>query len=235
MSKDEVIEKIRKLLRMKRGGTPAEVETALALAAELARKHGVNLGSVDPDVEPESEVITHQEDVLKSRLPLEARLAGAILVHFFNVGIVFGNGWGLMGWRKTVRFVGTRCDIDIARYLFGFLQGHFRRSWNRRQNRRIRNREAFLKGMFLGLAAKLEKERNQAMAGNEAGLVLIGKAVEKRKQYIHEHWKTEDRDLEVDKSDAAASRYAGIVEGQRTELRRGMDGAMARREIGVGA
>jgi hypothetical protein len=33
------LEKIKKLLRMKRGGTQAEIETALALAQQIAAKH----------------------------------------------------------------------------------------------------------------------------------------------------------------------------------------------------
>jgi hypothetical protein len=45
------LDKIRKLLRMKRGGTAGEVENALRMAQELAAKHGIDLNTVDPDVD----------------------------------------------------------------------------------------------------------------------------------------------------------------------------------------
>ncbi len=231
MSKDQVIEKIRKLLRMKRGGTPAEVETALAMAAELARKHGVDLAGVDPDVEPESELITHQEKILTSRLPMEAKFAAAILVNFFNVSVVIGRtyvpGRILEGRKWAVRFVGTNWDIEVAGYIFIFLQRHFRRSWSQRLNRRLKNRHAFLNGMFLGLSVKLDAERKQTMVGNEAALVFIGNALAKRNAYVAEHWETTDHTLDRDDSNARRARWAGIVAGQQTELRRGMEGAGA--------
>lgn len=220
MTREEAIEKIKKLLRMKRGGTPDEVATALALAAELARKHGVELGTVNPEETTESEQIGHVAEVLKSKLPLEAKLACAILVNFFNVqAVVYKRAhWVLRERICSVNFVGTQWDRDVAVYVFRFLQVHFRSCWNRRPNKRLRNRFAFLNGMFLGLATKLEQEKRAHT--DEAALVFVGRALELRKQYVQKHWpRAEDVALEEDDSDAHASGLAGVRAGQNTNIR----------------
>jgi len=226
MTRDEVIDKIKKLLRMKRGGTAGEIENALALAAKLAREHGINLDSVDPDESTQS--VRHVEDALKSRLPLAAKYAAAILVNFFNVAVVIRRGQDpcyIFSRRPevTVVFVGTDWDIEIARYVFGFLQEHFSRAWAQRKNRRLQNRKAFLDGMFLGLASKLATERD-ANQPSETAVVLVGNALRLREDYIKQHWpKCGAMDLERDKSGASASKYAGIQAGEKTNIRRAVD------------
>lgn len=223
---DKILDKIRKLLRMKRGGTPAEVETALAMAAELARKHGIDLGTVDPDHEPsEQQRITHVDQVLSLRLPLEARFAAAILVNFFNVQVLVRRG-ACRWWIKkpnTVTFIGTAWDCEVAKYVFVFLQRHFRYSWSHRQNRRLKNRSAFLHGMFLGLAAKLEEQRdNQSLSEN--ALVLIGRAVQLRKDYLANLCpEAKDMGLPEDDSEAWLSKMAGITEGKNTSINPGLN------------
>lgn len=222
MSQDAIIEKIKKLLRMQRGGTQGEIENALAMAAELARKHGIDLNLVNPD-EEKSEILTHHHEILKLRLPLEAKLAAAICVNFFNVqvchtpgGKVKEGSWTTF-YNHAMTFVGTAWDIEVARYVFVFLQRHFRQSWNHRPNRRLKNREAFLHGMFKGLFAKLY-EAQQKESG--VGLVLVGRALERRKNYLTQLFpEAKDQNLEADDSDAMAARYAGWLAGRDTNIR----------------
>jgi len=223
MNRDEIIEKIKKLLRMKRGGSAGEIENALAMAAKLAREHGIDLDQVNPDDETKTERITHYEEVLTLRMPLEARFALAICVNFFNVQICHCAGGrrreGAVEYvyNHSVVFVGTAWDIQIARYVFVFLQHHFRASWRHRKNRRLQNREAFLHGMFLGLAAKLEEAR-QKEAG--VGLIHIDRAIQLRKDYLAKLFpNAKDAPLEPDDSDAAAAKYAGVLAGRDTQIR----------------
>ena len=221
MSQDAIIEKIRKLLRMKRGGTQGEIENALAAAARLAREPGINLDSINPD--ESAQEIRHVAEALNSRLPLEAKYACAILVNFFNVNVVVSKQYNLrrlFGHQYTVAYIGLPWDTEVARYVFVFLQKHFRSAWAKRANRRLKNRAAFLEGMFLGLAAKLEDERN-ANRLDEAGLMLIGAARQRRLEYIQKHWPNAGtQDLKRDHSGAHASRLAGVRAGQDTNIRR---------------
>jgi hypothetical protein len=227
MTRDQVIEKIKKLLRMKRGGTQGEIENALAMAAELARKHGIDLAGVDPDAEEEK--IRHETDALTSRLPLDAKLAAAILVNYFNVQVLISNRQHpTRPWtaQYLVNYIGTTWDISVARYVFVFLQRHFRSSWTNRPNRRLQNREAFLNGMFIGLSNKLYEQRK--VTSTEAGLVLVGRAVALRKAYVDKTWpNNQDFDLDPDDSDAHAARWAGLQAGRNTEIRGGVGAGSA--------
>jgi len=217
---ENIVEKIKKLLRMKRGGTPGEIENALALAAKLAREHDINLDGIDPD--ETTQEIHHVQDILTSRLPLEARYAAAILVNFFNVSIVVNHQrvpqspWY---WQYAVSFVGTDWDRNVARYVFYFLQKQFRWAWSHRANRRLRNRAAFLEGMFLGLASKLEAERT-ANQLNKQGVILIGRGLKLRENYVKEHWPhAGTADNPSDNSGAVAAKYAGLQAGEKTNIR----------------
>ena len=83
-----IIEKIKKLLRMKRGGTPDEVATALRLAQELAEKHGIDLNAVNPDDDGQREKpISHNDEVLGARASWESKYAGLVVSQFFKVSV----------------------------------------------------------------------------------------------------------------------------------------------------
>jgi hypothetical protein len=65
LTKEEALEKIKSLLRMKPGGMPAEENTAPSLAAELARDYGIDLASVDLEAEEETAESQRSPDPLK--------------------------------------------------------------------------------------------------------------------------------------------------------------------------
>ncbi len=210
MTRAEAIDKIKKLLRMKRGGTQGEIENALAAAAKIAREHGIDLAGVNPD-EPDADRLTHAEEVLKTRLPLEAKFAAAILVNYFNVQICV-----VKSYRYSVVFVGTAWDCEVARYIFIFLQRHFRYAWNHRENRRLKNRAAFLDGMYHGLSCKLDQQQPTG-----EGLVLATNA---RKEYLA-RLIPNAQDSPLPDYDAAAdtARWAGVLAGKKTEIRSGLN------------
>lgn len=217
MSREEIIDKIKKLLRMKRGGTAGEIENALAMAAKLAREHGINLDSVNPDDESKAERITHEEFLLKLGIPTEARYAALICLNFFNVQICTHNAVRRLRIRAKITFVGTAWDIQIAQYVLVFLQHAFRRAWRERENRRLKNREAFMNGMFLGLAVKLEEERTKEPG---VGLIKLDQAIQLRKDYLAKLFpNSKAREMNLDDSDASAAKRAGVEAGQNTHIR----------------
>lgn len=190
MTKEEAIDKIKKLLRMKRGGTPSEVETALAMAAGLASRHGIDLSSVDPDQEPDGP-IGHIDTVTSARLQWECKFSALICQSFFNVTALVRDlgGTGFRGGNRFFRLrgrynycitlIGTTWDTQIAIHVYHFLIRHFRHCWKTRRGR-ARNRHAFMRGMYYGICSKLDEERRQRVTGD--GLVLIGRAVTRRRR-----------------------------------------------------
>lgn len=226
MTKDQVIEKIKKLLRMKRGGTQGEIENALAMAAELARKHGINLDSVDPDAVAD-QPIGHIDATTAARITWECKYAALVCQQFFSVTALLRDEFaGGRRWRNfKITLIGTAHDTQVALYVYHFLTRHFRRCWNHRANRRLRDRQAFLYGMYHGLCTKLDEARTEQV--NEAGLILIGRAVALRKEYEQKTFGDTKEHSAVPASDSKAAKYAGYVEGKKTEIRSGVGAGSA--------
>lgn len=217
MNTDPIIEKIKKLLRMKRGGTPDEIATALRLAQELADKNGIDLGSVDENDEgPRGQPLTHTDALTASRLAKECIYAALICKHFFQIEPLTQR----TGWRvRKITFIGRAWDIQIAMYVYSFLVGHFRREWNTKRGR-CRNRGAFMSGMFDGLARKLRERQPKEV--NEAAVLRLDRAVVLRQDYMKKNFgETTEKSYKSD-DDAKAARYAGYVAGTQTEIRPGV-------------
>ena len=214
--KDSILDKIKKLLRMKRGGTPDEVATALRLAQELAEKHGIDLNTVNPDEDPQRErSISHTDAIIGARIQWECKYAALVANCFFNVSAFINHRGGRCG----ITFVGTEWDTQIAVYVYHFLVGHFRREWKTKRGR-CRNRQAFMYGMYIGISAKL-RERQPPIV-QQPGLVQVDQALQRRQDYIAKHFgEMNSKDCSPD-GDAAAARYRGWLAGQQTEIRSGI-------------
>jgi hypothetical protein len=231
---DPILEKIKKLLRMKRGGTPDEVATAMALAAELARKYGINLDSVDPEKEPDQPVGSI-DAITSARLQWECKYAALICQGFFNVNAVLRDAKPydvharmecyLRGkpYRRGYKIilVGTERDTQIALYVYSFLVAHFRREWKRHP--RLRNRQAFFYGMYIGLCSKLDEQKQaQLKQAPAAALVLLDRGLALREQWIKDNV-GEVRDSDTTPGDgAAAAKNAGFIAGRNTEIHQGI-------------
>jgi hypothetical protein len=219
MTQDPIIEKLKKLLRMKRGGTPGEIANALAMAAELARKHGIDLDAIDPDA-PEAKPIGHMDAMTSARLQDECRYAALVCENFFNVKALITNAPArtCYRWRDfKIVFIGTASDQQIAIYIFRFLVGHFRRSWNHRENKRIRHRHSFMDGIFQGLCRKLQDQRVQEVSGS--GLIRLDQQLIRRNEYMQKTFGETKKEGFKDNSDSAVAKYAGYVVGRKTEIR----------------
>jgi hypothetical protein len=228
MNRETIIEKIKKLLRMKRGGTPDEIATALRLAQELAAKHGIDINAVNPDVTEKP--IQHGDEVLGRRVSFECKYASLIVDQFFKVS-VFQTVNDVRS-KYVFRFVGESWDIEIATYVYRFLCGHLRRTWTK-QRGRLRNRQAFLWGMYLGICAKLRDLQPKTV--DEPGLVKVDRQLQRRKDYIDKHFgKLSSASVEPD-DDAKAARWSGFLAGQKTEIRSGVNGSKPSEKLTSGA
>ena len=130
---------------------------------------------------------------------------------------------GDWAWRGSARycvtFVGTSWDTQIAIYVYKFLVFAFRDAWRSKRGR-SRNRHAFMHGMYHGICHKLKERRKQQVTGE--GLVLIGKALQQRQNYLAQHFgELSDEDLRCD-GEALVSKYAGLMAGLETEIRTGL-------------
>ena len=218
--RNAIVEKIKKLLRMKHGGTPDEVTTALRLAQELAEKHGIDLTAVNPDEEAIREKpISHEDAVCGARVSWESKYASLVCDRFFKV-LVFQTVSGDRT-KYVLRFVGEKWDRQIALYVYRFLCGHFRREWKTHRGR-CRNRQAFMYGMYIGLCQKLRERQPEVQ---EAGIILADRALARRNAYIAANaGELESKSVEPE-GDAAKARYRGWLAGRATEINSGVKDA----------
>jgi hypothetical protein len=193
---------------MKRGGSAAEVETALALAQKLAMKNGIDFEKVKEDEYHGREPITHGLAFRNSRIQTECKYVGLILNRFFNIKTLLSS-YGLI-------FIGTKTNIEIAKYIYTFLVRHFRNEWKTKHGR-LRKRDSFFYGMYLGIITKLEKE--QPKPGDEEGIILATECsrIEEYKNRIFGN--LEKKEIKSG-NDSQAALSKGYDSGRQTEIRK---------------
>lgn len=210
-----VIERIKKLLRLARSSNPHEAQLAMQRALQLAEEYHVAVDALNPDAAKPT--ITHQDTDTIARLGYDRRFAALIVQRFFRVQPVVCaairriNGWPRAG--QKLSFVGMATDIEIALYVYHFLVQHFAYCW-RKHRGRLRSRYSFMHGMWRGLHAKLAEAEPAAaerkVTGTELQISVNG--------YIAEHIGKIQYDRLGDPT-AQAALYAGYVQGRRTEIR----------------
>lgn len=210
-TENEIIEKIKKLLCFKNGGTPSEIQNALFLAKQLADKHKIDLNTINPN--EEREPITHASACEgKSRLQYEVKYSALIVSSFFNVES-FARGY----YKKEIIFVGTESDIEIATYVFNFLVSRVRYEWNNNRGR-IRNRQSFMWGLYTGICYKLSQARQQLT--QQEGIILSDRKQERR-DYLQKFGELETKNVKPDK-EAKAAQQRGFIAGLNTNINKGI-------------
>lgn len=218
MTRDDAIAKIRKLLNRK-GRTEAESDTAQMLAAALAEKHSIDIAELDRLDQAAASQITHKTVGEWLHVPPEADYAATICNRFFEV-----NSITRAGWTEELVFVGTSHHIEIARYVFEFLIGEFRRAWNRRHNKRLKKRKQFMEGCFIALFSKLlERFEKPAKAQLELGLEVSWKA--KRQAYIADNFGSLKSVPVCSKDRNGVALRHGYRAGEEIEIRPGVNGS----------
>jgi hypothetical protein len=214
----EIIERLKKLLRLAHSSNPHESALAMQKAMELAAEHRIALDQVNPDHEAPRFTHRHHEEHFV-RLPHEHQFAANICTAFFRVRSIITTvcRTGRDGWpqrRETVALVGTETDVEIANYVLGFLVHHFRFCW-RKHRGRCRNRYAFMHGMFLGLHSKLSEKYTAPVGDQENALVVS------MENYVGAHFgKLTSKGFTS--PSATAAQMAGWHQGRKTEIRDGI-------------
>lgn len=217
----EIIERIKKLLRLARSANPHEAQLAMERAMALAEEYRISVDALNPDAAVPS--IIHRDSETFARLSHDRTFASLIVKRFFRVRAITcsairrdRNGWPTVG--QKLSFVGTSSDVEIALYVYHFLVQHFAYCW-RKHRGRVRNRYSFVHGMFQGLYAKLAESEppaeNRPAKGTELALSM--------EAYLGEHFGTLSTKPMADPS-AHAAAWAGYQQGRKTEIRNAVKG-----------
>lgn len=210
---DDIVAKIKKLLRMKKGCTTFETETALKLAHEIAIKYGLDIYKINPDEQSRC-LIEHANIQDLKRVQIECKLAAMIINSFFNIRTLLSQRYE----SSVIIFIGTKSDIEIARYIYTFIIRSFRYQWNHNRGR-LRNRNAFLQGMYLGLCSKLRAQMPRT--DNPAALIYLSHNTALLK-YKEEKFPETTEQRIVDR-DASKAKSEGYLRGWKIEIRSGLN------------
>lgn len=210
MDHKSIIEKIKKLLRLSKdgGATAAEAAAALAKALQIAADHGLELEDIPPD--SDSGVLTH-ETVKSTAGPAQVLAAGIVKQHF-GVDTLF-----ITGGEKQIHFIGLPEQVALAAYVYTYTVRTMCRAWRTRENKRLRDRNAFLRGF----AAAMNRLMPEVF--HRPGLILCAK------KYVEEvicvgpgYGKTTTIGAPKGKSDRAFS--DGVKAGRNAGIRNAIRG-----------
>lgn len=162
---NSVVDKIKKLLALATSDNPNEAELAMIKAQRIAAENSVDISLIQIfDKTIKQAPIEREGGIsLGQRICLAEYNVGRILQNHFNVKVIY-NGNRTIGRKMAI--IGTRENIEIARYARDFLTEKFMSLWknyylnNRSNGITLNHRNSYLLGLERGLSAKLEAEKN---------------------------------------------------------------------------
>ncbi|MFT3989962.1 MAG: DUF2786 domain-containing protein [Luteolibacter sp.] len=145
-----IIEKIKKLMALAKNeaSNPNEAASAMQKAISLAAEHGIDLSSIPTDATGEP-LLTHVSEPSQAGLP--HRLSSGIVKRAFGVDTLFDS----TRKQAVIHFIGKAENCELARYCYIYLVRTMRAAWRNRKNRRLRDRESFLRGFAQAIDSQM--------------------------------------------------------------------------------
>ena len=235
MTRQQIIDKIQKLLALANSSNKNEAETAASMAQALLTKYNLTMTDVEP--EPgEEKYKSEYVQTNRERQDPAWKFVQTILREFFFIEIVQTKKWvktndtdGVMSWKSSkivhcyIMF-GQPHNITIAKYVRDFLMRTFTdsfKSYRARTGAPASSRNNYYYGLFAGLHEQLKAARNKVE--QEMGLVVVQDAG------LKEHIKDAMGDVKETKQKSSLGNdnkalQAGYEEGKILKIAMGIDG-----------
>ena len=160
---ETLIERIKKLLRLAtNNSSQGEMESAMAKAIEIATQNGIDIASLNiNNQEKKKSEFIQDRIVVGQRLPITNDFVSSILRNHFRVNVVLG---GNRQFGRVIYYVGTKEDIELAKYVGDFLSERFMSLWKghyKQTNCGLAFRYSYFCGLYGGLDAKLTAKRRE--------------------------------------------------------------------------
>ena len=221
MNESDIIEKVRKLLRLAQSANQHEAALAMEAALRLAAKHKLDVAGLDLD--PEIDEVLHRRFRVGERLTYINKLTLNVVVEFYHVEIVVS--------RPDAVFVGTATDVAIAHYVHGFLSAaclrallEFEKSKKRRPS--LTRRRNYCAGFIWGVRRQLGEARAAVELEDSKFAIVVAGEKKRREEYMSQlHPDSTTKPLaerKVRRHWTAA--MAGFQRGQQTSIRTPLNG-----------
>lgn len=177
MDKKQVLEKIQKLLSLANSSNANEAKIAADKASELLTKYNLSMQDIAGNRD-----YTHTTFKFGPRRQYHRDLIYSLLQEFFFIQVVQSRRQGIRGFLKgelAVLFVGEQHNVEIAKYVFEFLDRAFLEGWQKFKEKYeaegykglTSHKKTYFSGFFSGVHENLKKTRYKAE--QEAGLVVV--------------------------------------------------------------
>jgi hypothetical protein len=226
-SESDILEKIRKLLRLadrSRGSTENEAKVALAKAQELMTRHNIDSALLRMERGESGGGFTvnkGQLDLPKTLNPADLMILSLLQAHFNVKTILMPGGKG-----TPVDIIGAAADIDFAIFAFNYLRKTFFRCWNEfKRTHANPDKASYYRGLRDGLNAELKaaKERaEQSYAADQRqayGLVVVDQEAAITRFVEENYGKLRNRNTRARRVDSG-SYFAGETKGRTIQINR---------------
>ena len=199
-----------------------EAELALRRAFELARKHNVDVDSLDLD--EKTQRILHEEFPFPKRVGFLQFRALNLVINFFPVNAI-------IGWAR-VTFIGKPSDIAIAHYVYEFIvRVGLRESRDyevaeRKARRKMSKgkRQSFVQGFIYGLARQLKVAESGLDLSDSQSALVVAEEQQRDAYQAGQFPETTSIIRDIDRKVSNAL-MAGHAAGQRTSIRTPLESA----------
>ncbi len=220
MNRESLLDSIRRLLALSASPNEHEARSALAKAQELMLRHNIAMADVEAAGRPSDRWTDRPVHQAGRNKPAWLAPLSQVVARFFFVEI-----WNRRERHLDGRFVnrtfvfGEPTNVEIARYVFGFLAEVFPDLWRRHARATGSPRRLAVEyylGLSEGLAAKLTRDRQAAARdGGSGALVLLQRQLTQRFGETHPALRKQHRCLKV-----GGTFFDGLSAGRQIEVRR---------------
>lgn len=193
LESERIITKIKNLLKLADSDNEHEAALATMKANQLLLKH--NLKNIDLDTQ-----YTYVDSVFSAkRFNAKMDALYKIVSKFMVKPLIVSKGK-----RVELEVTGSKENIELAKYIAGFLDLEFERLWKQRTDLKgLQAKNSFFRGLSLGFEMKLEesessfaKEERFALMKVYNNLDLIQRRIHKRLSTVASQTRTDGRALE---------------------------------------
>lgn len=168
---NEIIEKLKKLIRLGTSDNENESQMAMKRAQALAIEHRIDLALLNAWEDKEAEEKYEKKSFgCGQRFSVSQRFVNWIIERHFNVSIVLT---GARCCGRGLCFIGKTSDIEYAAYINEYLNETFMRLWKSyktKNNAPTSYRASYLLGLYRGLNEALEANQHKAKADKVASI-----------------------------------------------------------------
>jgi hypothetical protein len=202
----DIVEKVKKCLRLAEHGTEHEKKVAMEKAASIAQNYRIDMTLLNLEDESTPDQNVAREDVnLGKKIDVRFKHIARILKSHFNVGGIY-TGDRYSG--RQIVFVGFEHDVDMAKYLLEMLTEEFSRLWvsHKKYTGDItRNKASYFYGLYLGLNETLSINHKTAV---EEKLQTVGSD---RRESVHHNYQLAIVDQKEKVDAAVRSHFPRLV------------------------